>query len=639
MSKSVRSESAAVSAQSRHWPIITALLGGTASMREAGEQYLPKWPNEESDSYRARLSVATLYPAFQRTVDVLASKPFSKPITLSEDVPARLVEWMEDCDLQGHNLHVFASQLLRDCVGYGVSGVLVDYPPAAGINTKADEQSAGVRPYFTRYAPGTVLGWRTERFAGSEVITQVRLLESVTEYVNDFEEKQVEQVRVLYRGSWQVWRKMDNKDEWFLFDEGTTTIKDIPFVFFYGIRKETGIGDAPLVELAYQNIEHWQSCSDQQTILHTSRVPILAIIGADHDTTITVGASSAVKLPIGSSMMFVEHSGAAIEAGRTSILDLEERMRQTGAELLVLKPGDVTATQVQSENEANRCALQRIVEDFEDALNTCLFYMAQWVNEQSSGTVKLFSDFGAANLAEASADLLLKTNLAGKLSDESYHSELKRRGIVAPESNWEDEKERLDSQGPSLGMMGETDPVISEPSPTATLKTIEQAPPDYTPILDAIKAIPMPEQPPQPDNAPIMGAIEQLSAQVEAISQKVDEPQEAEIDLTPIQQSIAALGAKIEAMESAEPDTTIDDQLKQLASQVAALSSKPDPVAPDLSAIMREVHQAIANIPKQAQPVMLIDPQTGAIKKQITLTYGADGKPSGAVVEQTGGAS
>jgi hypothetical protein len=155
MNNSVREQSASVVAQSRHWPLITALLGGTATMREAGETFLPKWPNEEQESYNTRIAIATLYPAFSRTAEVLASKPFSKPVALQEDVPERLAEWMQDCDLQGHNLHVFSSQLLRDCIDYGVSGVLVDYPPANGIKTQADEKATGVRPYFTRYAPGT----------------------------------------------------------------------------------------------------------------------------------------------------------------------------------------------------------------------------------------------------------------------------------------------------------------------------------------------------------------------------------------------------------------------------------------------------------------------------------------------------
>ena len=642
MTNKVREQSTAVVAQSRHWPLITALIGGTASMREAGEMFLPKWPNEEQDSYNTRLGIATLYPAFSRTAEVLASKPFSKPVALEEDVPARLVEWMNDCDLQGHNLHVFSSQIFRDCIDYGVSGVLVDYPPANGIKTQADEKATGVRPYLTRYAPGTVLGWRTERISGAERLIQVRLLETVTEYVGDFGEQSVEQVRVLYRGKWQVWRKVDKKDEWFMFDEGMTTINEIPFVFFYGIRKASGVGEAPLIELAYQNVEHWQSCSDQQTILHVARVPILAIIGADTDTQITVGAKSAVKIPQGGSMLFVEHSGAAIGAGRQSILDLEERMRQTGAELLVLKPGDVTATQVQSENEANRCALQRIVEDFEDSLDQCLQFMAMWVGEPEGGHVTMFKDFGAANLAEASAELLLKSNQAGKLSDETYFGELKRRGIVSPDATWTDEQEKIAEQGPALGMVG-NDPAGNDPVVDPVADPVQQNDPiDLSPVLDAIAAI---EKPEPSDDSAIKSAIAALATQVSDLSAQVAEPQTAEIDLSPINDAIANLADKVANLEMKEPDDSTDevrqivaDAIAPLLEKIAELSTKPEPKAPDLESlrnnIMRDVTAIVAQMQanQQPQPIVILDGQ-GQVKKQITIQKDANGNITGAISE------
>lgn len=642
MTNQVREPSALVVAQSRHWPLITALIGGTASMREAGEQFLPKWPNEEQDSYNTRLGIATLYPAFSRTAEVLASKPFSKPVALEEDVPTRLVEWMNDCDLQGHNLHVFSSQIFRDCIDYGVSGVLVDYPPANGIKTQADEKATGVRPYLTRYAPGTVLGWRTERISGAERLIQVRLLETVTEYVGDFGEQSVEQVRVLYRGKWQVWRKVDKKDEWFMFDEGMTTINEIPFVFFYGIRKASGTGEAPLIELAYQNVEHWQSCSDQQTILHVARVPILAIIGADTDTQITVGAKSAVKIPQGGSMLFVEHSGAAIGAGRQSILDLEERMRQTGAELLVLKPGDVTATQVQSENEANRCALQRIVEDFEDSLDQCLQFMAMWVGEQQGGHVTIFKDFGAANLAEASAELLLKSNQAGKLSDETYFGELKRRGIVSPDSTWTDEQEKIAEQGPALGMVGSDDQESDPQEGNQEDSILQNDPIDLSPVLDAIAAI---EKPAEQDDSAIKSAIANLATQLSDLSAQVAEPQTAEIDLSPINDAIANLADKVASLEKQEPEDSTDevrqivaDSIAPLLEKIAALSTKPEPKAPDLESlrnnIMRDVTAIVTQMQanQQPQPIVILDGQ-GQVKKQITIQKDANGNITGAISE------
>ena len=41
------------------WDINDALMGGTLEMRRQGENYLPKWPNEDEDAYKKRLSVAT----------------------------------------------------------------------------------------------------------------------------------------------------------------------------------------------------------------------------------------------------------------------------------------------------------------------------------------------------------------------------------------------------------------------------------------------------------------------------------------------------------------------------------------------------------------------------------------------------
>jgi hypothetical protein len=185
------------------------------------------------------------------------------------------------------------------------------------------------------------------------------------------------------------------------------------------------------------------------------------------DTQITVGAGSAVKGETpDSDLKFVEHTGAAIEAGRKSLLDLEDRMRQAGAELLVIKPGNVTESQTLADNEQGACALQKVAENLEDAADQALQLMADWVGEQEGGHVTVFKDFGAATLAEASAELLLKVNQAGKLSDESLHEELQRRGIVKPDTDWDTEKDRIDSQGPAPGELDD-EPPPPKPKPKA----------------------------------------------------------------------------------------------------------------------------------------------------------------------------
>lgn len=314
-------------------------------------------------------------------------------------------------------------------------------------------------------------------------------------------------------------------------------------------------------------------------------------------------------------------------------------MRQTGAELLVLKPGDVTATQVQSENEANRCALQRIVEDFEDSLDQCLQFMAMWVNEPDGGHVTLFKDFGAANLAEASAELLLKSNQAGKLSDETYFGELKRRGIVTPDATWEDEQEKIAEQGPALGTMGEGDPAI-DPVQVDPVDPVEPQALDLSPVLDAIAAI---EKPEPSDDSELKASIASLSQQVADLSAQLAEPQTAELDLSPVNDAITALAEKVAQLETKEePDDTeevrqiVSESISPLLAKIAELSAKPEAKEPDLEAlrnnIMRDVTAIVTQMQQmnQPQPVIILDQQTGQVKKQITIKRDAENNIIGA---------
>lgn len=463
MTHSVRKQSEEAAALNEHCALIKALLGGTKAMRAAGKTHLPQWPNEDDDSYNARLGVATLFPAYQRTIEILAAKPFSKSLTLSDEVPKRIQKLTDDVDNMGRNLHSFLSEVGQRALGFGFSSILVDYPPTLDEEgkplyvTKADELAAGVRPYFVEILADNILGWLPTNPTSAADLTQLRLLEIVSVPDGEFAEKKIEQVRVLGKGTWAIWRKSTavgaGKDDWVQIAAGKTSTKNIPFVPVYGNRLGFMQARPALLELAYMNVEHWQSKSDQQTITHIARVPILfaKMLG---DNAITVGAASAVKgEQPESDLKFVEHGGAAIEAGRLSILDLEDRMRQAGAELLVNKPGNKTEIATESDNEQGSCALAKVAENIEDAADQALQFMAEYIGEADGGSITLFKDFGAKSLAEASAELLLKMGVAGKLSDETLHAEMQRRGIIGPDVTWDDEKSRMSTQGVPLGAM------------------------------------------------------------------------------------------------------------------------------------------------------------------------------------------
>jgi hypothetical protein len=425
------------------WGMIDALMDGTAAMRLGACKWLPKWPKEDREGYDERLKSAVLHPVFKRTVLVNAARPFSRPMTIGEGTPAQIIEWADDIDLQGSTLAAFSVRLMVQCLSKGLTGVLVDFPKATDIRTRADEVSAGVRPYCVHYPTNSLLGWKTQKGKGGLELSQLRLLEYVEIESGEYGSATIEQVRVLTPGKWEIWRQdPKDKDLWLLIEEGVTTLSVIPFVFFYGIRKDFGIGNSPLSDLAYQNVEHWQSASDQQTILHVARVPILFAKMFGEGATLTIGAGSAATAnDKDADLRYVEHTGAAIGAGQEALEALEDRMRATGAELISLDAGFATATEVSADGEATKSLLQQIVENFEESAEQMLELMGLWVGDSTESEVQIYKDFGIATTSDPST--LSGAVGTGSMSKQTHFEELKRRDVVSADRTWDDEKLRL----------------------------------------------------------------------------------------------------------------------------------------------------------------------------------------------------
>lgn len=454
MATAVNDKSAAALALTRDWAMLEALMGGTSAMRDAAQSLLPRWPAEDDDGYKARLASATLFPAYRRTVSVMVGKPFGVELTASDDMPAELVEWFDDIDREGVSLHVFAAEMFEETF-YGLAGILIDAPrpvPTQGaVATMRDQKAAGVRPYFVRVKHEQILGWRTAVGAnGARYLAQLRIMECVTENAGDFGESVIEQVRVLEPGRWAVHRR-NTKGLWDEIERGETPLPFIPFVPLYGRRRGFMDGAPPLAELAHLNVEHWQSKSDQQTILHAARVPILFGSGFEAATEIEVSPWRAViTTNPDAKLAWVEHSGQAIEAGAASLEALEQQMIQSGAELLVKKPGTRTATETANDAEGNKSDLRRMIENFEDSLNQAVAIMGTWAKLATVGTLTVFKDFGAASLSGASSTLIKELAAAGIISNKTAIVELKRRGELSPEVDADDEAEAIADQGPLL---------------------------------------------------------------------------------------------------------------------------------------------------------------------------------------------
>lgn len=427
--------------------IANVLMGGTPALRDAEEKYLPKHDMESQKNYTDRLARATLTNYFRRTVESLVGKPFSHALVMNEDMPEPLKVISEDIDHQGNNINVFARKLFTDGLTKGITHFLVDFPNTAaeGVQTAEDEAAINATPYFVHVPPEAILAAYCEYRNGEEFLVHIRIYETEVQR-QGFDEITIERVRVLEPGTWTLWIK-GYKNKWKIEDRGTTSLDFIPLVTFYADREEFMVGRPPLLDLAYVNIAHYQASSDQQNAMTVARFPILAGSGlSEEEGNIKLGPKQLLTCidPKGK-FYYVEHTGAAIEAGRKDIKDMEERMSILGIELLK-KTGDATATAKAIDTAENTSMLQSIVLVFQDALEEGYRIAAKWLGIDGGGSIEINTDFGLKmdDLSDLTALQWARQN--DEISHEQYVRELIRRGVLADDFDVEADQALVDAE-------------------------------------------------------------------------------------------------------------------------------------------------------------------------------------------------
>lgn len=438
-----------------------ALLGGTKAMRAAKEKFLPREPAESVAAYDVRLGRSFLFPGYAKTVTDMAGKIFARPIGVGDDVPAQIKSALENVDFAGRNLDVFAHEVAKDAIHAGISYLLVemDRAPVDGEGapvtlSRAQAKLMQRRPWAVHIKSSQVLGWRSEIVSGIERLTQFRFAEVVTEDDGDFGEKIVPQVRVFSRESgavtWATYRQ-EAHGIWAVHESGIVTIGEIAVCPVYVNRTGFMQGLPPLANLAEVNLAHWQSQSDQRNILHVARVPILFGAGfTEDDNPLEIGASRMTLGPEGSTLVYVEHSGAAIEAGRTDIKDLEFQMQTLGLELLVPRPSSETATGANIDHAKMNTPLAMMAKALQDALEQMLGFMALYEGlprDSGGGSLVVNTDFGVSLGSAADGATLTEAVKERIISRETWIREMKRRAVLSEDVDPEEEAQAALNEG------------------------------------------------------------------------------------------------------------------------------------------------------------------------------------------------
>jgi hypothetical protein len=79
--------------------------------------------------------------------------------------------------------------------------------------------------------------------------------------------------------------------------------------------------------------------------------------------------------------------------------------------------------------------------------------MADYLALPDGGMVEMRGNFDQDWAPEVSVPQLLQMANSGKLSDETLFAEMQRRGIISDEYDWQEERERIEQQGPGIGVI------------------------------------------------------------------------------------------------------------------------------------------------------------------------------------------
>lgn len=444
-------------AEAGNWDLITSLMGGRRTMLAQRERYLPKQEEEKQRPYDARLSRTFLFEGFNDTIDKLSSKPFSRSVTVQGQIPEKLEVFKTDVDKSGKSLTQFTKELMTTGLRRGLTHILVDFPTmeffeADGVTsrtaTKAEETQAGVRPVFIEISPTQLIDWDEDE---NNNLIYARWIENTIERKERFLDETKQRIREMTDTTFEIFelqKKGDAKTsiegindsdlEWKSIKKGTHTFGSVPIVTFYTEQTGPRTASPPLRKLAEANLSHYQSGSDQRNLLNVARAGILLLTGfneEDIEDGITIGPRAQLTTTNeNADAKWVEHTGAAIEAGRTDLQDLENYMTILGTEPLVIRPGNRTATAEAIDEGKNQSSIQAWIRSLESTLEKAYMIAAEWLKIQESMPddfkIDIFNEFGITIAGKKELDFLLKTRTAKQITQETFLKELKRRDVL-----------------------------------------------------------------------------------------------------------------------------------------------------------------------------------------------------------------
>jgi len=474
------------SADSKHmlpfWDKVDDVLDGIDGMRAKGEEYLPKFVDEDNRDYQFRLKCTKMTNVYRDIVEGLSGKPFEQPVMLtkSEEMsnpPDTIKQFVEDVDGSGNNITVFAGATFFNGINNALDWILVDFDkPAPGTPrpvNRADEIKLGLRPYWSHILARNVIDVQSKVIATREVIT----------YFKVFEPGKPDHIREFIRNDdgsvvWNLFEKQeqpvgegDDRTHFLKIDSGRVSIGRIPVVPFVTGRREgrTWRVSPQLKDALDLQVELYQGESDLKFAKKLTAFPMLAANGiqAEKDASgnpkrLAVGPSRVLySKPDGATgrvgtWSYVEPSAESLKFLASENEAMIRELRELGKQPLTAQSGNITVITAMVAAGKAKSTVKGWAVILKDALENALVLTAAWLGiTDYDPEVYVHINFDDYSEGEdLDALLRMRERSADKqpdISQETLWDEMKRRGVLSSNFSSDTEERRLLDELPGDG--------------------------------------------------------------------------------------------------------------------------------------------------------------------------------------------
>lgn len=458
------------------WQKIRTILEGAQALRDAGEEFTPKFEQEDDSAYKRRLLKTDLTNILEDTVENAVAKPFSEPLKIDEtNSHESYIEWSKDIDRQGSDLSTFAEDVFYQCMTDGVGYVLADSPSTGeGSITVREQKDRNIRPFLLFIDAPSMLAYRRSNVNGALVPTYIRYIVESTDFDEDSEDINVRTVHEIQAytdeqiGYYRTYESRDKQD-WEVIKQGEYLFDQVTVVqvnFGKKHERNSDVITPPFLGLADTNIAHWNSQSDQNNILEHSRFAMYHFKNMDEPRD---KDGNPVKLSFGPGKFFFSPpTGSDVNSPEISAVTLPTEGLKEGWEDLDRKEASMKTMGLDAQAPKNAGALtasERIIEastsnsklanwafKFVEALEKAFSYLGLWAGFKSDIAKKIQliinTEFGVTEKELSEIKILRDMQTMGQLSLRTLLEELKRKQIFDSEFDVEKELARIFEEQP-----------------------------------------------------------------------------------------------------------------------------------------------------------------------------------------------